>query len=97
MLLELFCLFGNLGGIVILPYMYHLTASFAGCHKAPGKQLVFHCLYQIVRLTGQQRFIHFHAALEDNGICRYLVATFEKYHIVEHQLFRGNRPFFSIP
>ena len=87
----------QLGYIRIRPHIFQPCVALPGDYKASGHQMVSSFLRNLIRLSGQKRFVDLHLACRHDRIRTYLVSCFEDDDIIQHQLLRIHRRRPSFP
>ena len=70
--------------------------ALSGDNKTSGHQFIPFSLRDLIRLTGQKRFVYLHFPGRHNSIRTDLIAGFENDNIIKHKFFRIDHRFLSV-
>ena len=84
------CFEHELGNVGVVSYSRELCDALAGDHKASRHQLISCSLDDLIRLTGEERFVYSRFSLQHHSVRRDLVAALEDDHVAQDQLVDGN-------
>ena len=85
------------GNIRIIAHLFQSCVTLSGYYKAARHETVTGLLADLIRFSGQKRFIHGHTALKHTGIRTNLVARTKQDDIILHQIHRSNLHLSAFP